>query len=83
MEATEFPRGLPFGKPDTEEIAKSHLRDSNPGLQLYESCALPTELRWPVLNSQGPGSAKEIAGGPPKELEFDGNQIEEVVQPGR
>ena len=25
---------------------QSHLRDSNPGLQLYESCALPTELRW-------------------------------------
>ncbi len=27
---------------------QSHLRDSNPGLQLYESCALPTELRWQV-----------------------------------
>src|SRR5271157_3248458 len=27
---------------------QSHLRDSNPGLQLYESCALPTELRWLV-----------------------------------
>ena len=27
-------------------IDKSHLRDSNPGPQLYESCALPTELRW-------------------------------------
>src|SRR5271166_4923646 len=29
-------------------LRKSHLRDSNPGLQLYESCALPTELRWQV-----------------------------------
>ena len=24
----------------------SHLRESNSGPQLYESCALPTELRW-------------------------------------
>ena len=27
---------------------ESHLWDSNPGPQLYESCALPTELRWHV-----------------------------------
>ena len=27
-------------------FVQSHLRDSNPGPQLYESCALPTELRW-------------------------------------
>ena len=28
------------------EAKKAYCWDSNPGLQLYESCALPAELRW-------------------------------------
>src|SRR3990172_10157576 len=30
----------------TPRLLMSHLRGSNSGPQLYESCALPTELRW-------------------------------------
>ncbi len=36
---------------------ESHLRDSNPGPQLYESCALPTELRW--HDREAPRSQRE------------------------
>ncbi len=35
---------------------ESHLRDSNPGLQLYESCALPTELRWRASPNRAHGA---------------------------
>ncbi len=37
-----------YDRKRSEERPQSHLRDSNPGLQLYESCALPAELRWLV-----------------------------------
>jgi hypothetical protein len=33
---------------------ESHLSDSNRGPQLYESCALPTELRWRSSGGRGP-----------------------------
>ena len=44
----------------TGYCSESHLRDSNPGLQLYESCALPTELRWllPIRLVPAPSSTK-------------------------
>ncbi len=46
---------------------KSHLRDSNPGLQLYESCALPTELRWLVSICLVPAAFLKKSGAPPGE----------------
>jgi hypothetical protein len=45
-------RGL-ASRETAAERKESHLRDSNPGLQLYESCALPTELRWQKVNDMG------------------------------
>src|SRR5271157_4016171 len=42
-------------------------QDSNPGLQLYESCALPTELRWLVSICLVPAAVLKKTGVPPGE----------------
>ncbi len=56
-----------FFAPHLCTLRESHLRDSNPGLQLYESCALPTELRWQVSIRLVPAAVLKKTGVPPGE----------------